>query len=443
MLILTVRSPSNEPREYIVKPGKTTVGRKLDNDIVIADESASRLHAEIYCQADIAVIVDMGSRNGTFVNRERLTQPHALRPEDQIRIGQHVVSIAFRDDRTAADLIAALARTQPLTRELLLESVDQHAILLYEVASRLNTILDLKTALQEVSNLMRVSMGAEKCEVVLADRFDQLAELGFPTSIAQQAIEQHSVVVTPDVSSQADQILGQSARLLGIRTMLCVPVMIGEEVAALIYVYKTDPASRPFDQHDVQLAVAISHQAALTIQRTHLLEKAQLLEQWAITDSLTGLHNRRHFLELAELEFHRARRYQHPLSAMMLDIDHFKRVNDTYSHALGDQVIQAVAALCRENLRDIDLMGRYGGDEFVALVPEVNLDDARKAAERLRKIIADAPIDTERGPLNITISIGVVALTPDYLDFASLLNQADAALYTAKNAGRNRVEASS
>ena len=443
MLILTVRSPSNEPREYIVKPGKTTVGRKLDNDIVIADESASRLHAEIYCQADIAVIVDMGSRNGTFVNRERLTQPHALRPEDQIRIGQHVVSIAFRDDRTAADLIAALARTQPLTRELLLESVDQHAILLYEVASRLNTILDLKTALQEVSNLMRVSMGAEKCEVVLADRFDQLAELGFPTSIAQQAIEQHSVVVTPDVSSQADQILGQSARLLGIRTMLCVPVMIGEEVAALIYVYKTDPASRPFDQHDVQLAVAISHQAALTIQRTHLLEKAQLLEQWAITDSLTGLHNRRHFLELAELEFHRARRYQHPLSAMMLDIDHFKRVNDTYSHALGDQVIQAVAARCRENLRDIDLMGRYGGDEFVALVPEVNLDDARKAAERLRKIIADAPIDTERGPLNITISIGVVALTPDYLDFASLLNQADAALYTAKNAGRNRVEASS
>ena len=443
MLILTIRSPSNEPREYIVKPGKTTVGRKLDNDIVIADESASRLHAEIYCQADIAVIVDMGSRNGTFVNRERLTQPHALRPEDQIRIGQHVVSIAFRDDRTAADLIAALARTQPLTRELLLESVDQHAILLYEVASRLNTILDLKTALQEVSNLMRVSMGAEKCEVVLADRFDQLAELGFPTSIAQQAIEQHSVVVTPDVSSQADQILGQSARLLGIRTMLCVPVMIGEEVAALIYVYKTDPASRPFDQHDVQLAVAISHQAALTIQRTHLLEKAQLLEQWAITDSLTGLHNRRHFLELAELEFHRARRYQHPLSAMMLDIDHFKRVNDTYSHALGDQVIQAVAALCRENLRDIDLMGRYGGDEFVALVPEVNLDDARKAAERLRKIIADAPIDTERGPLNITISIGVVALTPDYLDFASLLNQADAALYTAKNAGRNRVEASS
>jgi len=443
MLILTIRSPSNEPREYIVKPGKTTVGRKLDNDIVIADESASRLHAEIYCQADIAVIVDMGSRNGTFVNRERLTQPHALRPEDQIRIGQHVVSIAFRDDRTAADLIAALARTQPLTRELLLESVDQHAVLLYEVASRLNTILDLKTALQEVSNLMRVSMGAEKCEVVLADRFDQLAELGFPTSIAQQAIEQHSVVVTPDVSSQADQILGQSARLLGIRTMLCVPVMIGEEVAALIYVYKTDPASRPFDQHDVQLAVAISHQAALTIQRTHLLEKAQLLEQWAITDSLTGLHNRRHFLELAELEFHRARRYQHPLSAMMLDIDHFKRVNDTYSHALGDQVIQAVAALCRENLRDIDLMGRYGGDEFVALVPEVNLDDARKAAERLRKIIADAPIDTERGPLNITISIGVVALAPDYLDFASLLNQADAALYTAKNAGRNRVEASS
>jgi diguanylate cyclase (GGDEF)-like protein len=440
MWILTIRSPSSEPREYVLKTGKNTVGRKPDNDIVIADESASRVHAEIHCHTDLVVIVDLGSTNGTFLNRERLTQPHVLRAEDQIRIGQHVVSIVLRDDHTAAGLVAALSGTQPLTRDLLLESVDQHAVLLYEVASRLNTILDLDTALQEVSNLMRVSMGAEKCEVILAERFGQLAELGFPTSIAQQAIEQRSVVILSNVPAQTDPALGKSARLLGIRSVLCVPVMMDEEIAALIYVYKRDPASRPFDQHDVQLAVAISHQAALTIQRAHLLKKAQLLEQLAMTDSLTGLHNRRQFLELAALEFQRARRYRHPLSVLMLDIDGFKQVNDTYGHAVGDQILQIVSTRCRKSLRDIDLLGRYGGDEFVVLLPEDDLNGARNAAERLCRYVAATSVDTDRGLLNITLSLGAAALAEGDADVASLLNRADAALYRAKNAGRNRVE---
>jgi diguanylate cyclase (GGDEF)-like protein len=440
MWILTIRSPSSEPREYSLKTGKSSIGRKPDNDIVIADESASRQHAEIHCHADLVVVVDLASRNGTFVNRERLTQPRVLRPDDQIRIGQYVGSIAFHDDATAPDLVTALSSTQPLTRDLLLESVDQHAVMLYEVSSRLNTILDLSTALQEVSRLMRVSMGAERCEVILADRFSQLAELGFPTSIAQQAIQQKSIVVIPDVTALADQSAGKSALLLRIRSVLCVPIMIEVEVVGLIYVYKTDPASRPFDQHDVQLAVAISHQAALTIQRTRLLAKAEALEQLAIVDSLTGLHNRRHIFELAEHEFHRARRYKRPLSAMMLDIDSFKQVNDVYGHAAGDQVLRVMAARCRENLRDIDLMGRYGGDEFVVLLIESDLDTARNIAERLRRCLADAPVDTDQGPLNITVSLGIAAYSEDCPDMAILLNQADAALYRAKHAGRNRLE---
>ena len=440
MWILTVRSPSNEPREYILRLGKNTVGRKPDNDIVIADQSASRLHAEFHCHVDLIVLIDQDSTNGTFVNRERLTQPHVLRLEDQIRIGQYVASLAFRDDKTASELIAAFSGTQPLTRELLLESVDQHAVLLYEVASRLNTILDLDTALQEVSDLMRVSMGAAKCGVILAERFDQMAELGFPTSVAVQAIEQRSVVVLADVPAQTNQGVSQSALLLGVHSVLCVPVMMGEEIVALIYVYKTDPASRPFDQHDVQLAVAISHQAALTIQRARLLKQAQLLEKWAITDSLTGLYNRRHFLKIAGLEFQRARRYSHPLSTIMLDIDGFKEVNDTYGHATGDQVLMAVTTRCRKNLRDIDSACRYGGDELVMLLPECDLSATQRVAERLCQSVAETPIETDRGLLSVTLSAGIAALAEDHQDVAALITQADAALYRAKNAGRNRVE---
>ncbi len=439
MWILTIRSPSNSPVVYKIKPGKNTLGRKPDNDIVISDQSASRRHAEIYFEDNSLVISDLKSTNGTFVNRERLSDPRVLRSGDQIRIGQQVASVTYQEEDHSADLISALANTRPLTRDLLLESVDQHAVLLYEVSSRLNTILDLKTAMQEVSKLLKVSMGADKCEVILAEAFGQLSELGFPTSIAQQAIDQRSVVIIPDLSAQPDQPPSQSATLLRIRSILCVPVLIEEEVDALIYVYKTDPESRPFDQNDVQLAVAISHQTALTIQRSMLIERSRILEQSANIDSLTGLHTRKNFLNLAEHEFQRARRFGHSLTAIMLDIDQFKPVNDTYGHIAGDQVLQEVAARCMKHVRVMDLIGRYGGDEFVFLLVETTAADASRVADRICKSINARPVDTDSGPLDITVSMGVATLFPENPNLTSLLNRADNALYVAKKGGRNQV----
>jgi diguanylate cyclase (GGDEF)-like protein len=436
---LTIRSPAREPSEYIVPTGKTTLGRKSDNDIVIADASASRCHAELEYdpKQDTISLRDLGSTNGTFVNRELLAQPRQLAVDDQIRIGQHLIRVSKQNQEIQA---AADTVTQPFTLELLLQAVDQHAVLLYEISRRLNTILDLPTALREVSKLMQISMGAEKCEVILAEHYGQLAELGFPTSIARQAIEQRSVVAIPDLSARTDRALGNSTLLLQIKSVVCVPVMIGEEVAALIYVYKTDPSARPFDQPDIQLAVAISHQAALTIQRARLFENARRLEQLATIDSLTGLYNRRHIFELGEHEFQRARRYNRPLSAIMLDIDDFKQVNDSYGHAIGDQVLRAVAACCHDNLREIDLMGRYGGDEFLVFLLENGLDETRHVAERLRRCLADLPMVTDGGAVRVTISLGAATLTADCPSLTALLSDADAALYAAKKAGKNRVE---
>jgi adenylate cyclase len=276
MWIVTIRSPLGEPAEYVLKPGKSTLGRKTDNDVPIPDESASRVHAElIYDQkANTVVVRDLSSTNGTFVNRERITQPRTLTPDDQIRIGQHIITLTKQDTAPKPGGQDSLSGTQPLTRDLLLESLDQHAVLLYEVAGRLNTIIDLETALREVSNLLRVALGADKCEVILSEKFGQLQELGFPTTIARLALDQRSAVVIPDLSAtQQDSGLGKSALLLRIRSVMCTPILSGEEIAGLIYVYKTRPLARPFDQRDLQLAVAISHQAALTIQRTRLLKR--------------------------------------------------------------------------------------------------------------------------------------------------------------------------
>ncbi len=436
MWVLTIRSPWHEPREFFLPAGRVTLGRKPDNDIVIADESASRQHAELEPDpaADSLILRDLGSTNGTYVNRDRVDGQIPLKIDDQIRIGQHTLTLGRRERRDGQSSTARLPGTQPLTRDLVLESVDQHAVVLYEVAMRLNTIIELDTALKEVSNLARTALGADQCEIIPSNRFDRLGDLGFPSSLARQAVEQRAVVFIPDLAAEMDTVYGQSAMLLHIRSVLCVPGLAGDEVVALTYAYRTSPTSRPFDQQDVQLAVAVSHQAALTIQRSLLLEKAQRLEQLAMSDTLTGLHNRRHFLELAEKEFQRAQRYKRPLAAMMLDIDRFKQVNDTYSRVVGDQVLQGVAARCSESLREANLLARYGGDEFIVLLLECDLPAAERVATRLHRRTAADPINTDAGPLSIGLSTGCAALADDCANLQSLIALADAALYLSKPA---------
>jgi hypothetical protein len=143
-----------------------------------------RNHAEIYCEANSLVIYDLKSLNGTNVNRTRILKPTKLNSEDQIRIGQCTVIVSRRSNDKSLSLTEALSGTHPLTRELLLESIDKHAVLLFEVSSRLSSVIDLEPALQEISSLMKAYMGADKCEVIMAEDFDRFAELGFPASIA-------------------------------------------------------------------------------------------------------------------------------------------------------------------------------------------------------------------------------------------------------------------
>lgn len=168
--------------------------------------------------------------------------------------------------------------------------------------------------------------------------------------------------------------------------------------------------------------------------------------QLASKDPLTGLANRRRFFGLALTELQRCCRYGHSMALIMLDVDHFKHVNDTYGHAVGDIVLQGVAARTREALRTVDLMARYGGEEFVLLLPETDEDGALQLAERLRASLADAPLPIGTGNILVTASFGVCSFwplancnsTPTLLE--RLVNTADQALYDAKHNGRNRVE---
>jgi len=160
----------------------------------------------------------------------------------------------------------------------------------------------------------------------------------------------------------------------------------------------------------------------------------------AITDELTRAFNRRHFLKLAEHELERAKRYRHALSIIIFDIDDFKKINDTYGHLYGDAVLQDLSLTCRTILRQCDAFARFGGEEFILLLPETDESSARQVADRLCQLIANHVIDYKDAQIQITISAGVTTcdLNVDTLD--DLLNRADRALYQAKRLGKNRLE---
>ncbi len=225
------------------------------------------------------------------------------------------------------------------------------------------------------------------------------------------------------------------------RALMGAPIRWGGELLGIIDTITYLP--HQYTQKDLDVLCMLAAQAALAIRNARLYRK---IEQISATDELTELFNRRGFFQLGEREFERALRFGRPLAALMLDIDHFKKVNDTYGHPLGDRVLRALADCVRQSTRGIDVAGRYGGEEFTLLLPETDLPVAIQIAERLRKSTAELSIpicrgkgDTPPTSIRIKVSIGVAFLQPDVPNLSVLIDRADQALYRAKDSGRNRV----
>jgi diguanylate cyclase (GGDEF)-like protein len=192
-----------------------------------------------------------------------------------------------------------------------------------------------------------------------------------------------------------------------------------------------------FTPGDLRLAGLFARLAVLAIQTGGMQEAIQRL---TISDSLTGVWTRRAFFERAELAFRQALRYRRPLSAILIDIDRFKMINEMHGYAVGDQVLGTVARNILSRLRESDLLGRYGGDEFIVLLPETDLEHAHLAAERMRVQIAAAPTETPKGTFFVTISAGVASLESAPIDqLDRLLDLANQAARGAKLSGRNQV----
>ncbi|OJX38088.1 MAG: hypothetical protein BGO78_08635 [Chloroflexi bacterium 44-23] len=217
--------------------------------------------------------------------------------------------------------------------------------------------------------------------------------------------------------------------------LISIPLHLGERQLGILNLVMAPNVV--FSGDEIRLLQTVGDTFSAALERARLYENA---EQLATVDSLTGLFNRRHFFQLAQKEFDRANRYQHVLSILMIDIDYFKQVNDRFGHLTGDQVLQQISDRFQACLRSSDFIGRYGGEEFVILLPETDTESGLMIADRMRASITDRPFITDKGEISLTISIGVADKALDKeTSLEIVLENADQALLAAKNYGRNAV----
>jgi diguanylate cyclase (GGDEF)-like protein len=337
------------------------------------------------------------------------------------------------------------------------QAADRRAIL-HQVSQKIVTVsLEPESIYQAIHQAAAQLMPAEAFAITQYDEQEQVHRAVYLIDCSGRAPQQ----TTPANRGLSGRILasGQSIYIqdtrdenkLGdvvhfgdpdeVRSVVAVPMRLRGQVTGMLSAQCYQPNA--YTEEDLALLEMLASYAAIALDNARLFIHTQ---QLAITDPLTEIINRRHLFDSGQREYNRARRFGRPLSVIMIDIDHFKQVNDGYGHAAGDEVLYRLAQFVKSNIRDIDLLGRYGGEEFTIILPETELEAAFVTAERLRKGLPEnfrqfsLQTASDEGPTTITASIGVATLDGDTPSFSAIVNHADAALYQAKNNGRNRVE---
>jgi diguanylate cyclase (GGDEF)-like protein len=414
-----------------------TINKRFPQALVITDGSVDRK------QQMVSLVLNKGQLN-VKINRENL-----------LSRGFNVSNSFLNFAGNREDLSSKLQDQESYLKTLLLNSQEQEKKLvelnqqqqlsnnkLNEIRRELNEkTIQLKESeeqlLQEHSQLKQLQQQQENAQELIDANKVNIVEQKQLIKIKQQYLEQQEEELSKlnedvvsnkillkqqlgELEKQSDVIAAKEKTISGQKLLLTVIGTFALVAMILIYfvfyLYKTRKRANE-----------------------DLTSLNKQLYELATTDGMTKLFNRRHFIESAQVQEKQLKRKKSSYIVLMIDIDHFKNINDSYGHAMGDVAIIYIADILKENLREYDIVGRIGGEEFAMMLPDCKLDVAINIAERLRKRIADSKITFQNNAINLTVSIGLTSLNSKDKDFNQVLQRADEALYQAKESGRNKV----
>ena len=369
-----------------------------------------------------------------------MARTSALHPDLAAKFNEAVM--AATPNVTSTQL--TLAVTTKLAQ--LLQSQTEREMAVNHISSAIRSSLDLTSVLQTAVDEIGRTLNARRCVIMTwkagDERFDNISE--FLSRGAPSIKEQELCWTNNDLARKMSETMGpvvcdpnlmddvERSPNASLLPSVAVPIIYDDKLAGILAVedYSSD---RIWDYDEIRLMETVADQLSVAINHAYLFHKVKEL---ATTDGLTGLLNHRHFQERLQHEINISIRFDKPLSLILLDLDHLKRINDTYGHRAGDAAIKHIARAMLSVLRNIDVAARYGGEEFVAILPSTDIEGARTVGERLRQAISAEPV-AEVG--TVTASIGIATFPIHASTREELIEVADRAMYVAKNSGRNRV----
>lgn len=302
----------------------------------------------------------------------------------------------------------------------------------------------------------------------VASRSRDHGSVSYRRSIVDRVLGEAKSVVTTDTDPEGERLRSDADGMHRVSSVACLPLVSGSRIHGVMYVHAVD-GEGPLETQNLALLEGLIGAAALAVENAmvhakvgrvekelknarhgfekelekrtaELVEVNRRLKELSVTDGLTGLYNHRHLVHMLEAEYRRATRYKRSFAFLMLDIDHFKEVNDNFGHPCGDAVLQKIGQILKGSVRVTDIVARYGGDEMAVILLETSLKMALKVAEKLRRQIEKQPFSWEGTSFRVTVSIGVAGAPEEGIDdWNDLLNAADNVLYQAKDRGRNTV----
>jgi diguanylate cyclase (GGDEF)-like protein len=368
------------------------------------------------------------------------------------RILENMTAIKAEEIDAQRSLLQAqeqLSLQQALEKSHLeLEQRVNQLTLLYDVARSLTSTLELPELLSRVStivatrlhfrrfSLMLVQDGILEVKVCLPPSSERRVRFAVGEGACGRAAQTLKSVYLPDLSHDPTFVAGERADPSG--SLLSVPIVHQGKLLGVLNFERPETAA--FGPEDIDLLSAVADQAAMAVQNAKLHEETVAL---SITDALTGVPNRRHLFARMEMEVARGQRFGTPVSFVMVDIDHFKKLNDAAGHRAGDVTLREVADLLKSHIRKVDTVARYGGEEFAFILPQSTKAEALEVAEKLRRAVEQFPFTYGKSQPGgrITLSLGVSSFPSDSKGMEELIDSADSALYASKRGGRNLVTA--